>query len=102
MTDQIDSAAILKALANPLRREILQWLKQPEQHFSQQHISFNHGVCAGQIDAKVRLSQSTVSNHLAILQKSGLVRCQKVGQWSFYQRNETVIQQFLHHLQHDL
>lgn len=102
MTNQIDSEAIIKALANPVRREILQWLKQPEHYFPAQHVSASHGVCAGQIDAKTGLSQSTVSNHLAVLQKSGLICCQKVGQWSFYQRNEAVIQQFLQSLQRDL
>lgn len=102
MTNQVDSEAILKALANPVRREILHWLKQPEQYFPEQHVSVSYGVCAGQIDAKTGLSQSTVSNHLAVLQKSGLIRCQKVGQWSFYQRNEVVIQQFLQSLQHEL
>ncbi len=98
----MDKEAILKALANPVRRNILQWLKQPEQHFSQQYHAFDAGVCAGQIDQKVGLSQSTVSNHLAILQKAELIRCQKVGQWSFYERNEQTIQQFLLALQQEL
>lgn len=98
----MDTEAILKALANPVRRNILQWLKQPEQHFKDQYHSFDAGVCAGQIDQKVGLSQSTVSNHLAILQKAGLIRCQKVGQWSFYVRNEDTIQQFLLSLQDEL
>jgi DNA-binding transcriptional ArsR family regulator len=98
----MDTEAILKALANPVRRNILQWLKTPEQYFPQQYHSFEAGVCAGQIDQKVGLSQSTVSSHLAILQKAGLIRCQKVGQWSFYERNEQTIQQFLLALQHDL
>lgn len=98
----MDTEVILKALANPMRRNILQWLKQPEQYFSQQYHSFDAGVCAGQIDQKAGLSQSTISNHLAVLQKAGLIRCQKVGQWSFYMRNEETIQQFLVALQDDL
>lgn len=98
----MDTEAILKALANPVRRNILHWLKQPEQHFPQQYHSFEAGVCAGQIDQKAGLSQSTVSHHLAILQKAGLIRCQKVGQWSFYVRHEQTIQQFLSSLQDNL
>lgn len=98
----MDTEAILKALANPVRRNILHWLKQPEQHFPQQYHSFEAGVCAGQIDQKAGLSQSTVSHHLAILQKAGLIRCQKVGQWSFYARHEQTIQQFLSSLQDNL
>lgn len=98
----MDTEAILKALANPMRRNILHWLKEPEQYFSQQYHSLDAGVCAGQIDQKAGLSQSTVSNHLAVLQKADLIRCQKVGQWSFYVRNEETIQQFLAALQDDL
>jgi DNA-binding transcriptional ArsR family regulator len=98
----MDTEVILKALANPMRRNILLWLKQPELHFSQQYHSFDAGVCAGQIDQKAGLSQSTISNHLAVLQKAGLIRCQKVGQWSFYVRDEVVIQQFLDALQDNL
>ena len=43
------------------------------------------------------LSQSTVSGHLAILQKAGLVTVQRVGQWNFFKRNEEVILQFIEH-----
>ncbi len=98
----MDKEAILKALANPVRRNILHWLKDPEQHFAQQYHAFDVGVCAGQIDHKVGLSQSTVSNHLSILQKAELIHCQKVGQWNFYERNEQTIQQFLLALQQEL
>ena len=98
----MDKEAILKALANPVRRNILHWLKDPEQHFAQQYHAFDAGVCAGQIDHKVGLSQSTVSSHLSILQKAELIRCQKVGQWNFYERNEQTIQQFLLALQQEL
>jgi ArsR family transcriptional regulator len=98
----MDTEVILKALANPVRRDILKWLKSPEQYFSSQYHPFDLGVCAGQIDAQIGLSQSTVSNHLAVLQKAELINCQKVGQWCFYSRNEAVIQQFLDELHHDL
>jgi ArsR family transcriptional regulator len=48
------------------------------------------------------LSQSTVSNHLAVLHKAELIRCKKVGQWCFFERNEQTIQAFLDTMQHDL
>ncbi|MBU6504690.1 MAG: helix-turn-helix domain-containing protein, partial [Betaproteobacteria bacterium] len=48
------------------------------------------------------LSQSTVSNHLAILQRTGLVTPRKVGQWIFYSRNEPLIAEFLRRIQSDL
>lgn len=86
---------IIKALAHPLRREILQWLKEPQRYFPEQFHSLENGVCAGQIDQRAGLSQSTVSAHLATLQRAGLITSRKVGQWHFFQRNEPVIQGFL-------
>jgi len=93
---------IIKALAHPLRREILSWLKTPQEVFIEQHYPFDLGVCAGKIFEKAGLSQSTVSAHLATLQKAGLVTSQKVGQWIFYSRNEDAIGAFLQRMQQDL
>ncbi len=93
---------ILKALSNPLRREILLWLKSPEHYFPNQELPHSLGVCAGQIDQRAGLSQSTISNHLAILQKAELISCRKVGQWCFFQRNDATIAAFVAQLQLDL
>jgi DNA-binding transcriptional ArsR family regulator len=95
----MDIDAIHKALANPVRREILGWLKQPELHFADQEMPLDHGVCAGRIDLRCGLSQSTVSAHLATLQRAGLVNAKRVGQWVFFKRNEAAIQAFLEHMQ---
>ena len=94
----LDIDAIHKALANPVRREILAWLREPYAHFSDQELPLDHGVCAGKIDAHCGLSQSTVSAHLAALQRAGLVTSKRVGQWVFFKRNEAVIQAFLEHM----
>jgi DNA-binding transcriptional ArsR family regulator len=93
---------IHKALANPVRRQILFWLKTPEQHFPDQAHPLELGVCAGQINERAGLSQSTVSAHLASLQKAGLISAHKVGQWIYYKRDEAVIQSFLDQLHHGL
>ena len=98
----IDIDAIHKALANPVRREILAWLKDPEANFPEQELPLDNGVCAGQINARCGLSQSTCSAHLAALQSAGLVTVKRIGQWSFFKRNETVIQAFLDSLRADL
>ncbi|WP_437881092.1 ArsR/SmtB family transcription factor [Pseudomonas sp. LRF_L74] len=90
----VDIDEIVKALAHPVRREILTWLKDPDTHFPHQEHSLEHGVCAGQFE-RCGLSQSTVSAHLATLQRAGLITSKKVGQWSFFSRNEAVIQDFL-------
>ena len=97
-TVALDMDVVHKALANPVRRNILAWLKTPEVCFSEQEHSLELGVCAGQIDARAGLSQSTVSAHLAILQRAGLVTSRRVGQWVYFKRNETTIQAFLDHM----
>jgi DNA-binding transcriptional ArsR family regulator len=86
----MDSLEIFKALSNKTRLQILQWLKHPEAHFSpQEHAAFEQvGVCVGQIRQKSGLSQSTVSEYLAVLQKAGLLEATRLGQWTYYKRNE--------------
>ncbi len=93
---------IIKALAHPVRREILHWLKTPQKSFASQEHSFDLGVCAGKIFERAELSQSTISAHLATLQRCGLVTTRKVGQWIFYSRNEALIGEFLKRIQSDL
>ncbi len=94
----MDIDAIHKALANPVRRQILQWLKDPHQHFAEQEHPLDFGVCCKLIDQRTGLSQSTVSAHLATLQRAGLVSTRRVGQFIFFQRNEEVIKTFLDQL----
>lgn len=91
----MDIDAIHKALANPVRRQILQWLKDPQQHFSGQEHPLAMGVCCKLVEQRAGLSQSTVSAHLASLQRAGLVTARRVGQWTFFQRNEETIATFL-------
>ncbi|NBA94692.1 helix-turn-helix transcriptional regulator [Pseudomonas sp. R5(2019)] len=98
----LDLDEIIKALAHPVRREILNWLKDPAVQFPDQYHSTEHGVCAGQIDQRCGLSQSTVSAHLATLQRAGLITSQKVGQWHFFKRNEETIQAFLKQMNQEL
>lgn len=98
----IDIDAIHKALANPVRRQILAWLKDPDAYFAEQTHPLTFGVCAGLIDQRTGLSQSTVSAHLATLQKAGLVTVQRVGQWNFFKRDEAAIQAFLNHMHQGL
>ncbi|MCA1369795.1 ArsR/SmtB family transcription factor [Ensifer aridi] len=90
----MDRDEILKALAHPTRMDILTWLKEPQAHFAAQEHPLEMGVCAGQFE-RCGLSQSTVSSHLAVLQRAGLVTTRRVGQWVFYRRNEETIAEFL-------
>lgn len=68
---------------------MLEWLKEPEINFPEQLAAgFEHGVCVGQIQAKAGLTQSTVSEYLSILQRAGFIESTRVGQWTYYKRNE--------------
>ena len=93
----MDIDEIIKALANPTRRQMLAWLKEPEAVFSDQHPSHPlcDGVCVGRIVEKAQLSQSTVSAYMDVLQRAGLVTAERKGQWTFYKRNEATITEFI-------
>lgn len=89
---------MFKALSNTTRLKILQMLKEPEKNFPPQvHINkgdnFQRGICVGDIRDKVGLGQSTTSQYLSILQQSGLLEAQRIGQWTYYRRNEETIKQ---------
>lgn len=99
----MDVDLIYKALANPKRRQILQWLKSPEQYLPREECgSFERGVCAGHIERLGSVSQSTMSNHLSVLQQAGLITAYKHGQWCYFSRNETLIQHYIEYLQQHL
>jgi DNA-binding transcriptional ArsR family regulator len=98
----MDKTEILKALAHPVRVEFLEWMREPEKHFSSQAHPLSMGVCANQFEKRCGLSQSTVSAHLATLEKAGLVAINRVGQWSFYHRNDHTIEAFIHELKDTL
>jgi DNA-binding transcriptional ArsR family regulator len=81
----------LHAIADPTRRRILQALKER----GGCSIGKNVGLCAGDIEERVRLSQPTISHHMAILTKAGLVETKKHGQWRWYRRNESALRQLI-------
>lgn len=84
----------LHAIADPTRRRILRALR--EGAVSAKGVGKNvQGLClcAGDIEERVQLSQPTISHHMAILTKSGLVEATKKGQWRWYRRNEKAIRQ---------
>ncbi|GAB4580307.1 MAG: winged helix-turn-helix domain-containing protein [Anaerolineales bacterium] len=90
----------LKALNNPTRRKIMEWLKHPEAHFPPHAsgLSFDHGVCVAYIQEKAGISQSTTSQYMALLHQAGFVIPTRIGKWTYYKRNETAITQFINNL----
>ncbi|MBN9232329.1 MULTISPECIES: ArsR/SmtB family transcription factor [Phyllobacteriaceae] len=86
----MQEADIFKALANPRRLQILDWLKDPVAHFPRQVDGdlVEDGVCALLIADKLGITPATLSEHMRVLSQSGLVRSRRIKQWIFYQRNE--------------
>jgi len=73
---------------------ILQWLKEPELNFPPQEVDMKKvGVCVGQIHQKAQLTQSTISEYLSVLQRTGLIESTRIGQWTYYKRNEAACQE---------
>ncbi len=101
---------ILKALSNETRYTIMELLKDvetnfpaaPEMHKELIERDFRGGVCVGSIQEKVGLAQSVVSGYLNTLQRAGLLESKRIGQWTYYRRNEKQIQAFTSMLKHTL
>jgi|SRR5471032_788097 len=93
---------IFKVLANPVRREILYWLKDIAAHFPGSDYPAEFGASAGQINRRSGLSQSTTSSHLGLLLRADLISSYKSGTWVFFKRNEETIRAFLAALEYHL
>ena len=83
----------LKALANERRLQILEWLQDPRAHFPPQVDGdlVEDGVCGVLIADKLGISQPTLSEHMKILCRAGLVSAKRVKKWTFYKRDESRI-----------
>jgi DNA-binding transcriptional ArsR family regulator len=87
----------LHAIADPTRRRILQALKDgaAAKAGANHAPGFERCLCGGDIEERIHLSQPTISHHMGILTKAGLVEATKRGQWRWYRRNEKAIRQML-------
>jgi DNA-binding transcriptional ArsR family regulator len=88
---ELDLVTVFKALGHPTRLAILGWLKEPESFPPQDQPAGEVGVCLKHIQARAEVSQSTASQFMSTLQRAGLVKCIRIGQWSHYSRNEAAI-----------
>jgi ArsR family transcriptional regulator len=103
----MEPSLILKALSNETRRQILFWLKHPEEHFDEtpylQHgLTPKIGACVSDIQEKAGLAQSVVSSYLLMMQKADLLEAERYGKWTFYRRNEKTIQAFADYIRDEL
>ncbi|MNC27466.1 DNA-binding transcriptional repressor ArsR [compost metagenome] len=79
-------ADIFRALGNEHRLVIVEWLSDPRSHFPEQQDGdlVEDGVCVGLITEKIGLSQPTVTGHLQILARAGIVTSKRIKNWVFY------------------
>jgi len=89
----MDVAAVLKALANERRLQILGWLRDPRAHFRPQVDGdlVEDGVCGLLIAEKLEVTAPTLSEHMRILTDAGLVRAKRIKGWTMYKRDEKAI-----------
>ena len=99
-----DAAEVFRALASPRRLQILEWLRDPVAHFPPQRDGdlVDDGVCVLFIADKLGVAQPTATAHLQALARAGLVTSKRVGQWTFYKRDEAAIDAFTHQLRDQL
>ena len=89
----------LHAIADPTRRRILLVLKVGSEIRDPAHKAAAPSLCGGEIEERIHLSQPTISHHMTILTRAGLVEVTKKGQWRWYKRNEKAIRQVVKMLQ---
>jgi len=84
------------ALSNAKRLQILEWLKQPSQHFGpEQPVDEKEGVCGLYIAEKLGISPATASVHLKVLTQAGFVRPLRIGKYTYFRRVEKEIDEFV-------
>jgi ArsR family transcriptional regulator len=75
--DMSDFSELFKALSDPTRRRILQLLR-------------SRAMTPSDILAKLEVTQPTLSHHLDILKRAGLIDGEREGQFIRYSLNMTV------------
>ena len=72
----------LRALSDPIRREILDMLKGGK-------------MSAGDIVAHFEVTGASISRHLSVLKEADLIRDQRVGKFIFYEINTSVLEDIM-------
>lgn len=93
-----DLDRFLHAIADPTRRRILRALKEKDGC----SIDKESGLCAFDIEQRVKLAQPTISHHMRILEKANVVGAKREGHWRWYRRNEKLIAEMMKKLKGQL
>src|ERR1051326_3308669 len=95
-THSLDRA--LAAIGDSARRKILALLKEK----GCCSIGKAAGLCACDVEERMKLSQPTISHHMRVLMEAGLVEGEKIGRWMWYRRNEPALKKLLLALKEEL
>ena len=74
--------ATMKALSDPIRREILNLLKGGR-------------MSAGEITDHFPVTAAAISRHLAVLKEADLIRDQREGKFIYYDLNASVLEEIM-------
>src|SRR5687768_13440212 len=91
MSGNVDLELIFRALGNSTRLRILELLKKPGKSACDLVTRSDKGLCACDIQDEIGLSQASISHHMGLLKRAGLIYAEKRGRWMFYWRNENLI-----------
>ena len=72
----------LRALADPIRREILNLLKVGR-------------LSAGEITEHFDVTAASISRHLSVLKEADLIRDERQGKFIFYELNVSVLEEIM-------
>ena len=72
----------LKALADPIRREILNLLKDGR-------------LSAGEIGEHFPVTAASISRHLSVLKEADLIRDTREGKYIYYELNASVLEEIM-------
>ena len=72
----------MKALSDPVRREILNLLK-------------NGRLAAGEISEHFAITDAAISRHLSVLKEANLIRDTREGKFIYYDLNASVLEEIL-------
>ena len=72
----------MKALSDPIRREILELLKSGR-------------LSAGEIVEKFPVSGAAISKHLSVLKEADLIRDAREGKFIYYELNTSVLEEVM-------
>ena len=72
----------LRALADPIRREILNLLKQGR-------------LSAGEITNHFDVTAASISRHLSVLKEADLIRDERQGKFIYYDLNASVLEEIM-------